>query len=263
MNSRNFLKNCKKIILKVGTTSLTQQNGKVNKSAIENLAFVISNLKNQGKEIVLVSSGAIAVGTEILKLKQRPRDTVNKQVASSVGQPALMQIYKDCFAKYNNDIAQILLTRDIFESEYKATNAKNALQKLLEHGLIPIINENDAISTEELHISDNDTLSANVCKLIDGELLVIFSDINGMYDKDPNKFSDAKLISEINEINNEVKNSASDTASEFGTGGMATKINCAKIIMENNSKMIIASGKDFKILFDILEGKEIGTLFVN
>lgn len=263
MNFRELLKDYKKIVIKVGTTSLTRENGKVNIKAIEDLAFVISKIKEKGKNVVLVSSGAIAVGTEILNLNQRPRDTIGKQVASSVGQPALMQIYENSFSKYNNKIAQILLTRDIVESEEKFTNAKNTVLKLLEMGVVPIVNENDTVSTEELEFSDNDTLSAYVCNLVEGELLIIFSDIDGMYTKDPNKFSDAEIISEVNEITDEIRKSATGSASELGTGGMSTKINCAKMIMENNSSMIIASGEDFKILFDILNGEKIGTLFIN
>lgn len=262
MNSRKILKNFKKIIIKVGTTSLTHSNGKINVDAIKDLAFVISEIKKQGKEVILVSSGAIAVGTEILKLEQRPRDTIGKQVASSVGQPALMGIYEKYFSEYNNNIAQILLTRDIFENKEKFVNAQNTMLKLLEMGVIPIVNENDTVSTEELEFSDNDTLSAYVCKLVEGELLIILSDINGMYTKDPNKFSDAKIIDEINKITTEIENSAGGSASELGTGGMYTKISCAKMIMKNNASMIIASGKDFKDLLKILNGEKIGTLFI-
>lgn len=255
-------KDYKRIVVKIGTTSLTHTNGKINLRAIENLAWVLSDLKNQGKEIVLVSSGAIAVGTERLALQTRPRDIIGKQVASAVGQGVLMQIYESFFSKYNQIIAQILLTRDVFENEITLKNAENSVFKLIQMGVIPIVNENDTISIDELQgFSDNDTLSAYVSKLVNADLLVLLSDIDAMYDKDPNKFSDAKKISEISIIDDEITKSASGSNSALGTGGMITKVNSAKMVNEVGIDMIITSGKDFNVLFEIVDGKDIGTLF--
>lgn len=262
MNFRENIKNYNRIIIKIGTTSLTDKNGKINKNAIQNLALVLSNIRKQGKEIILVSSGAIAVGSETLNLKERPRDIIGKQVASAVGQGVLMQIYEGFFSKYNQKIAQILLTKDVFEDKTRKKNAQNTLFKLLEMGVIPIVNENDTVSIEELEFSDNDTLSAYVCNLLCGQLLIVLSDIDGMYTKDPNKFEDAKLISQITEITSDIEENAGGSASLLGTGGMATKIACAKKVNKNGADMIIASGKNIEGLIDILNGKNIGTLFV-
>lgn len=261
MNLREKIKKHKRIIVKIGTTSLTHNNGKINLDVLESLAKVLSEIRKKEREIILVSSGAIAVGAESLSLNERPRDIIGKQVASSVGQGVLMQIYESFFSKYNQKIAQILLTKDVFENETRRKNAQNTIFKLLEMGVIPIVNENDAISTDELEFSDNDTLSAYVCNLLKGDLLIILSDIDGMYTKDPNKFEDAKIISEIFAINDEIEKNAGGSASLLGTGGMATKVSCAKMVNLNGSDMIIASGKEPKILFEILEGKIIGTLF--
>lgn len=262
MNFRKNIKNYNRIIIKIGTTSLTNQMGKINKQAISDLAYVLSTLKKQNKQIVLVSSGAIAVGAETLNLKERPRDIIGKQVASAVGQGVLMQIYESFFSKYNQNIAQILLTKDVFENKIRKKNVQNTLFKLLEMGVIPIVNENDTVSTEELEFSDNDTLSAYVCNLICADLLIILSDIDGIYTKDPNKFKDAKIINEILGINQDIEKNAGGSASLLGTGGMATKVKCAKKVNKKGSDMIIASGKDINILFDILNGENIGSLFV-
>ena len=263
MNFRDSIKDYKRIVIKIGTTSLTHKNGKINLKAIENLAWVLSDIRNQDKEVILVSSGAIAVGTERLSLNERPRDIIGKQVASAVGQGVLMQIYESFFSKYNQKIAQILLTRDVFDNDITRKNTQNTLFKLLEMGVIPIVNENDTIATDELQgFSDNDTLSAYLCSLVKGDILIILSDIDGMYTKDPNKYDDAKIISEIETIDNSIENSAEGSNSLLGTGGMKTKVSSAKIVNEHGADMIIASGKDATILFQILSGKQIGTLFI-
>ena len=263
MSFREKIKDYKRITIKIGTTSLTHKNGKINLQAIENLAWVLSDIRNQGKEVILVSSGAIAVGTERLALPQRPRDIIGKQVASAVGQGVLMQIYESFFSRYNQKIAQILLTKDVFDNTITRENAQNTLFKLLEMGVIPIVNENDTISTDEIQgFSDNDTLSAYVCNIVKGDILIVLSDIDGMYTKDPNKYDDAKIISEIVEINDNIENSAEGSNSLLGTGGMKTKVNSAKIVNQNGADMIITSGKDATILFKILNGDDVGTLFV-
>ena len=263
MNFRDKIKNYKRIVIKIGTTSLTYKNGKINLKAIENLSWVLSDIRNQDKEVILVSSGAIAVGTERLSLDSRPRDIIGKQVASAVGQGVLMQIYESFFSKYNQKIAQILLTKDVFDNSITKKNAQNTLFSLLKLGVIPIINENDTVSTDEIEgFSDNDTLSAYVCNIVKGDILIVLSDIDGMYTKDPNKHSDATIINQINEIDDNIENSAKGSSSLLGTGGMKTKVNSAKIVNKNGSDMVIASGKDVTILFDILSGKNVGTLFV-
>lgn len=262
MNYRDNIKTHKRIIVKVGTTSLTYTNGRMDLKRIDNLAWVLSDLRNQGKDVVLVSSGAIAVGADRLNLSERPRDIIGKQAASAVGQAVLMQIYENFFMKYNQKVAQILLTNDVFEYPSKRRNAKNTIIKLLEMGVIPIVNENDTVATEELHeISDNDTLSAYVCSLVDGDILVILSDIDGMYTKDPKKNADAEIISVIDEITREIKLLAGESASSFGTGGMITKVSAAEYVNSSGADMVIASGNRPEILFDILNGKSVGTLF--
>lgn len=263
MDCRQKIKKHNRVVIKIGTTSLTYSNGKINLKAIENLAWVLSDIRNQGKEIILVSSGAIAVGAQRLGLLTRPRDIIGKQVASAVGQGVLMQIYESFFSKYNQKVAQILLTKDVFENNLKESNAKNTMLKLLEMGVIPIVNENDTVSTEELNeFSDNDTLSAYVCNLLESDLLIILSDIDGMYNKDPNKFKGAEIIRKIEKIDESIEEIAQGASTVFGTGGMKTKVSSAKIVNEKGADMIIASGKDIDILFNILDGENIGTLFI-
>lgn len=262
MDYRSNIKNHKRIIVKVGTTSLTYANGKMDLKRIDKLAWVLADLRNQGKEVILVSSGAIAVGADRLSLAERPRDIIGKQAASAVGQAALMQIYENFFMQYNQKVAQILLTKDVFEYPSRRRNAKNTMLKLLEMGVIPIVNENDTVATEELsEISDNDTLSAYVCSIVDGDILVILSDIDGMYTKDPKKNSDAEIINTVDEINEDLKALAGGSSSTLGTGGMITKINAAEIVNNAGADMVIASGENPTILLDILEGEQIGTLF--
>lgn len=263
MNFREKIKDYERMVIKIGTTSLTHKNGKINLQAIENLAWVLTDIRNQGKEVILVSSGAIAVGSERLSLSERPRDIIGKQVASAVGQGVLMQIYESFFSRYNQKIAQILLTKDVFENDITRENAQNTLFRLLEMGVIPIVNENDTISTEELQgFSDNDSLSAYVCNLVKGDILIILSDIDGMYTKDPNKYNDAMIINQITEIDNNIEDSAKGSNSTLGTGGMKTKVISAKMVNKEGADMVIASGKDASILFKILKGENIGTLFV-
>ncbi len=262
MDYRIGLKNHKRIIIKVGTTSLTHPNGKLDLKRIDNLAWVLSDLKNQQKDIILVSSGAIAVGADRLSLKKRPRDIIGKQAASAVGQAVLMQIYENFFMQYNQKVAQVLLTKDVFENPLKRRNAKNTIDKLIELGVIPIVNENDTVATEELYeISDNDTLSAYVCSLIDGDLLIILSDIDGMYTKDPNLHPDAEIIDVVDKIDDKIKNIAGGSSTELGTGGMITKVTAAQIANSSGADMVVASGENPNVIFDILNAEKKGTLF--
>lgn len=262
-NYREKLNKHKRIVIKVGTTSLTYENGCIDLKKIENLAWVLTDLRNRGKDVILVSSGAIAVGADRLGLSERPRNIVRKQAASAVGQAVLMQIYQRFFMEYNQKVAQILITKDIFDNEIKRRNAKNTMEELIKMGVVPIVNENDTVAIEELNeFSDNDTLSAYVAKLIDGDLLIILSDIDGMYQKDPNINSDAKIIHTVLKVNDEIYSIAGGSSNTLGTGGMITKVKAAKFVNDIGIDMIIASGEKPEVIFDIIEGKEIGTLFL-
>jgi glutamate 5-kinase len=249
------------MVVKVGTTTLTYPNGRLNLKRIERISWVLTDLFHQGKEIILVSSGAIAVGTDRLSLAERPRETRGKQAASAVGQAVLMQIYNNFFNQYNQQAAQILLTRDVLENELRKENARNTFFTLLSMGVIPIVNANDTVSTDELDFSDNDTLSAYVAELTDSELLIMLSDIDGLYDSDPKKNPDAALISELDSVTDEIEDMASSSNSSLGTGGMITKLTAVKIASEAGIDTIIASGEDPGIIFDIISGKTAGTLF--
>lgn len=263
MDYRLNLKNYKRIVIKIGTTSLTYDNGKLNLQQIDKLSWVLSDLRNQGKEIILVSSGAIAVGADRLGLSERPRDIMRKQAASAVGQAVLMQIYEKFFMEYNQKVAQILLTKDVFDFEVKKRNAKNTISTLLSMGVIPIVNENDTIATDELmDFSDNDTLSAYVANLVESDLLILLSDIDGMYKQDPNKNINAPIINLIDEINDEIYKIAGGSSNKLGTGGMISKVKAAKIVNSYGIDMVIASGKKPNVIFNILNGENIGTLFV-
>lgn len=261
MNCRQQLKSHKRVVVKVGTTSLTYSNGALNLKKIEKLAWVLTDLYNQGKEVILVSSGAIAVGTDRLKLAERPRDIKGKQAASAVGQAALMQIYESFFMKYNQIVAQVLLTKDVIDNSHKRQNARNTLFQLLKLGVIPIINANDTVSIDELDFSDNDTLSAYVACLIESDALIILSDIDGLYNADPKVDGNAMLLHKVEKITPTIKEIASGSSSSLGTGGMVTKIQAAEMAMCEGIDTVIASGKDPSILFEILEGNEVGTLF--
>lgn len=253
--------NYSRIVIKIGTTSLTYPNGMLNLRKIEQLCTTLTDLRNQGKEIVLVSSGAIAVGADKLGLSERPRGITGKQAASAVGQAMLMQIYHNFFSVYNQKVAQILLTKDVIDNSERKFNACNTFSALLTLGVIPIVNENDTISIDELDFSDNDSLSAFVACLVEADLLILLSDINGLYNKDPNINEDATLVTYVDKVDQDIENLAGTSSSSLGTGGMISKINAAKRVMRHNIDMVIASGEDSKILYDILEGKDIGTLF--
>lgn len=259
----SVLKDAKKVVIKVGTSTLTHSTGMLNIRHIEELVKVISDLKNAGKEIVLVSSGAVGIGVGKLGLSSKPKDTPTKQACAAIGQCELMYIYDKYFAKYNHSVAQVLLTRDIIERETRKQNVTNTFNKLLEMSVIPIVNENDTVSVEELELEfgDNDTLSAIVGELVDADLLIILSDINGLYDKDPHKNSDAKLINVVTEINDDVIALAGGKGSELGTGGMITKIYAAQHCLKAGFPMVILNGSDINQLYDLFDGKEVGTLF--
>lgn len=261
---RNKLLDSKRIIVKIGTSSLTHENGKTNLNKMEKLARVLTDLNHQGKEVILVTSGAIGVGARRIGLSERPVELEMKQATAAIGQAILMQIYEKFFAEYNQVIAQVLLTKDVIEDPIKNQNAKNTLFALLKLGVIPIINENDCISTAQIEgyrFGDNDTLSAMVAELVDADLLILLTDIDGLYTDNPKDNKEATLISQVDEITQSIEGLGKDSGSAFGTGGMTTKITAAKIAMNNGTHTVVALGDHIDILYEILEGKEVGTWF--
>ena len=262
MEDRIKLRDKKKIVVKIGTSSLTHSNGQINFERIEKLTMVLSDLRKSGRNVILVTSGAIAVGASRIGLTERPTKLAEKQALAAIGQAVLIKIYDDAFSKYSQISAQVLLTKDGVMNPIRRYNAKNTLNTLMNMQIIPIINENDTVSTDEIEFGDNDTLSAHVASLTDADLLIILSDIDGLYNGDPRKDANATIISKVNEITTEIEEVAGSTTSAFAKGGMATKISAAKICNKAGIDMIIAKGEDPAILFDVLEGKDIGTLFV-
>lgn len=256
------LKHAKRIVFKVGTSTLTYENGKVNIQRVEKLARVLCDLRNSGKDIVLVSSGAIAVGVAKLGRSDRPKALPHKQAMAAVGQSELMYLYDKLFAEYNNTVAQVLLTMDVMEHSLRKQNAQNTFETLMEIGVIPIVNENDTVSTEEVEFGDNDTLSALVAELISADLLVILSDIDGLYDKDPKSGPDAKLIHVVEEITPEIKECASGAGSRRGTGGMITKLHAGEITAKAGINMVILNGENPYDIYKMLDGEPVGTLFL-
>lgn len=255
------LKDAKRVVIKVGTSTLTHKTGMLNIRRIEKLVKIISDLKNSGKEIVFVTSGAIGVGVGKLGLPQKPSDMPTKQACAALGQSELMYIYDKYFTEYNHNAAQVLLTRDIIETDKRKQNVVNTLERLLELSIIPIVNENDTVSVEEIEFGDNDTLSAIVADLVNADLLIILSDIDGLYDKDPHKNDDAILISDVNIINDDIIALAGGKGSELGTGGMLTKIHAAQICLNSGFPMIIINGESLDQLYDVFDGIKVGTLF--
>ena len=251
----------KRVVIKVGTSSLTYETGKINIRQIELLSQVISDLCHSGCQVALVTSGAISVGMSKLGFNERPKTTREKQAASAVGQSELMSLYGKFFAEYGKDVAQLLLTKNILDNEERRENAINAFNTLFEWGVVPIINENDVISTAEIKFGDNDTLSDVVAELIEADVLIILSDIDGLYDKNPATNPDAVLVPEVYEITDEVMASAGGEGTNRGTGGMVTKLIAAKHAMAAGIEMVIANGKNPKIIYDVLEGTATCTRF--
>ena len=251
-----------RIVIKVGTSTLTHQNGNINLRRIENLCKVISDLKNSGLEVILVSSGAIAMGIGKLGLERKPQDIPSKQACAAIGQCELMYVYDKLFQEYNHTVAQILMTGADFENAERYENFKNTLDRLLEFGVLPIINENDTIATSEIKVGDNDTLSAITAVGAHADLLILLSDIDGLYTADPHKVTDATLIPQVNEINEQIQELAGAAGTKLGTGGMVTKLHAAKLCMDAGIDMIIANGSNPTVLYDIFDGKAVGTRFV-
>lgn len=261
MFSRQELKCVQRIVVKVGTSTLTYKNGKLNLARLESLVRELSDLKNQGKEILLVTSGAIGVGLSRMGMAERPKAIPQKQALAAIGQGMLMHMYDKLFAEYGYTAAQVLLTRENSIRHKMYINSRNTLLMLLEMGVIPVINENDAVAVDELKIGDNDTLSAVVATLVDADALIILSDIDGVYTANPAVDKTAKLLYEISEITPEIEALAGGAGSKFGTGGMFTKIQAAKIAVNSGVAMLIASGKTAGEIARILDGKLAGTLF--
>ena len=251
-----------RIVIKVGTSTLAHSTGMLNIRRVEQLCKVLSDLKNAGNEIVLVSSGAIGMGVGKLGMRERPTDMPGKQAAAAVGQCELMYIYDKLFSEYHHTVAQLLLTGSDIENEQRRNNFHNTLFRLLELGALPILNENDTIATEEIVIGDNDTLAAIVAESVRADLLVLLSDIDGLYTADPHTDADARLISRVEAITPEILALAGGSGSHLGTGGMATKLRAAQRVNAAGIDMVIANGSDPDILYQIVEGAPAGTRFI-
>ena len=250
-----------RIVVKIGTSTLAHPTGHLNIRRVEHLCKVLSDIKNAGHEVILVSSGAIGMGVGKLGLRQRPTDIPSKQAAAAVGQCELMYTYDKLFSEYHHTVAQLLITGDDTKNEKRHENFTNTLNRLLELGALPIINENDTVATEEIVIGDNDTLAAIVAESIQADNLVLLSVIDGLYTADPQKDPDAKLIHTVHIIDDALLSLAGSSTSNQGTGGMVTKLQAAKICMGCNCEMIIANGNRPDNLYDIMDGKEVGTKF--
>ena len=251
-----------RIVVKVGTSTLAHPTGRLNIQRMEKLCKVLSDLKNMGHEIILVSSGAIAMGFGKLNLSERPKDVPTKQASAAVGQCELMYIYDKLFTEYNHTVAQLLITApDIEEGGVRKQNFHNTLARLLELGALPVINENDTISTEEFGIGDNDTLSAIVAVTIQADLLILLSDIDGLFDGDPRKNPDAKLIDTVEKIDEHIISLGGGSGSNLGTG-MATKLRAAQMATAAGCEMVIANGQSPEVLYDVAAGKRVGTRFL-
>ena len=250
-----------KTVIKIGTSTIAHTGGRLNIRRVEELCKIISDLKNAGQDIIIVSSGAIGMGCGKLSFAKRPDDMPSKQAAAAVGQCELMYVYDKLFSEYNHTVAQMLITASDIKNEERHTNFTNTLNRLLELGVIPIINENDTIATEEIKVGDNDTLAAFVSSSVKADLLILMSDIDGLYTADPRKDPDAKLIPEVHEINDEIMALGGGSGSSLGTGGMRTKLIAAKICTESGCDMIIMNSADPVKLYDIADGKAVGTRF--
>ena len=255
-----------RIVVKVGTSTLAHATGRLNIQRMERLCRVLSDLKNAGHEIILVSSGAIGMGVGKLNLPGRPADMPSKQAAAAVGQCELMYTYDKQFTEYSHTVAQLLLTGEDIKSEQRSRNVRNTLSRLLELGALPIINENDAVATDEIGventIGENNSLSAIVAAAIGADLLVLLSDIDGLYDKDPRRHPDARLIPTVERVDDELFTLAEDSSTGLGTGGMITKLRAAAIATEAGCEMVIANGSKPEVLYDIAAGRPAGTRFL-
>lgn len=258
---RKSLSDIQKVVIKIGSSSLTHESGRIDLWKMEKLVRQVANIRHSGKHVILVSSGAIAAGMGKLHFKRRPESIPEKQAAAAVGQTTLMHMYEKLFAEYGLAVAQVLLTKEDLYEPSRIEHAKNALDVMLDLGIIPIINENDAVAVEEIKVGDNDTLSAEVCRHSEFELLIILSDIDGVYNKNPRDYSDAIMLTSIDNLEALDAIEASDASTEVGTGGMITKLNAARILNPCHIPLLIVNSQSENILNRCLNGENLGTLF--
>ena len=251
-----------RIVVKIGTSTLAYATGQLNIRRVEELCKTMSDIRNAGHELILVSSGAIGRGVGKLGLRTRPRDIPTKQAAAAVGQCELMYIYDKLFSEYHHTVAQLLITADNLSNETRHANFTNTLNRLLELGAVPVINENDTVATDEIVIGDNDTLAAMVAESVEADLLVLLSDIDGLYTADPHADPTAKLLPVVHRVDDDVRALAGVSSTDQGTGGMVTKLRAAEICLNCGCEMVIANGSEPTLLYDIVEGKPVGTRFV-
>jgi glutamate 5-kinase len=263
MTHRKFLKKKKKIVVKVGTSLLTYDNGKINLHRMEKLVRVLADLNNSGREVVLVSSGAVGVGVGMIGLDSKPDTLVKKQALAAIGQVGLLRLYQKFFDEYNKTVAQVLLTRDGIENSMRRKNARNTLNQLIEMGIIPVVNENDTVSTHEIEFGDNDTLSASVATLIQADLLLILTNTDGVFTADPHIHHSAQKVPKVMKASDDLKHIDLNGSSKMGTGGMASKIAAAELCRDHNVDVVIANGEDPSTIMDVLDGKDLGTFFVS
>ena len=267
MDRKEILRQKKRIVIKVGTTTITyEETGNINLEKLEKFVRILINLGNKGKELIVVSSGAVGVGRGALGLDKRPDTEAAKQACAAVGQARLMMIYEKLFNEYSQLTAQVLLTKESVTNEECRKNAKRTFDELFRMNVVPIVNENDAISVDELaygNFGDNDTLAANVAELVKADLLILMSDIEGLYTDDPRQNPHARFIHTVVKIDEKLENMAKGSSSDFGTRGMSTKVNAAKIVTGSGADMVIASGDNIYAINDIMAGKKIGTLFLS
>ena len=260
--NNEVMQSVKRVVIKVGTSTIAHPSGLINIYRMEHLARTISDLKNRGYEVVLVSSGAIGVGAQRMHLKERPRDIERKQAAAAVGQVVLMNMYQKFFQEYNYQVAQVLVTKQVETDKFMKYHAKNTMKALLQYGVVPIVNENDTISTDEIIFGDNDTLSAVVASLVEADLLILLSDIDGLYSDDPRLSKEAELIAYVPVIDAHILSIAKDSATKLGTGGMITKIKAADYATARGIHVVLANGSGEETIERILQGESVGTLFI-
>lgn len=263
MDRTELLKNKKRIVVKVGSSTLTHaETGDMNLEKMERLVRILADWSNAGKEVVLVSSGAIAVGRKTMNITNRPKEQDVKQACAAIGQCRLMMVYQKLFAEYNKVPAQVLITKMTMTNDTMRDNAKNTFRKLLEMGVIPVVNENDTVATDEIEFGDNDTLSALVAALIGADMLILLSDIDGLYTDDPKNNPKAEFIEQIDYITDDLESIAKGAGSDVGTGGMSTKIIAARIANDAGADMVITNGADMNNLRRVMNGENVGTLFL-
>jgi glutamate 5-kinase len=263
MTHRKYLKDKKRIVVKVGSSLLAYENGMINLQRMEKLVRVLADLHNRGKEIILVSSGAIAAGMGMIGIKEKPKDLIKNQALAAIGQAGLIRLYQKFFDEYSKTVAQVLLTRDGIENNLRRKNARNTLQQLIEMGIIPVVNENDTVITDEIEFGDNDYLSASVATLIHAELLLILTDTDGVYTSDPHIDQSAQKVNKVLKASDDLKNVDVNGSSKLGRGGMGSKIAAAELCREHNVDVVISDGNDPSSIQDVLEGKDLGTFFVS